>query len=982
MSLGAQMKIIEVALRANVSHYTANIGLAVAQTRVLGREMTDFSGTTEKGLQSISTGAAVMGAGMLAGFGIAAGAAMRFDAEMSNVQGATGATASQMGMLRQAALDAGQATVFSATEAATAQAELGKAGVSTANILGGALTGSLDLAAAGGIDLARSAEITAFALNTFSLAGADAGHVSDVLAAGANKSAADVNGMAMSLQQTGLVASQFGIGLEDTVGTLSMFAQAGLQGSDAGTSMKTMLTAFVPKSAEAAAMMKDLGLEFFDANGEFVGLTDAAEQLQTRLGGLTDEQRINTLQTLFGGDAIRAASILYRQGGEGVSMWAGEVNDAGYAAELARIKTDNLRGDLEELGGAMETALIQTGAKADGALRSLTQSAAAAVQGFSSMPGPLDQVTIGLAGVGGAILTGAGAVGLVKPKYDELIGSLQGAGRGGEFAAKGIGMASFALAAAAPGLIYAAVLWGNIEKAGIAAAAAATQGLAAPKTLADYQQSINDTVSYYDSLNTKIAEGTEQTSFFGDALVTVGGPLGVLANLSGNEVDFSQMLDPFDENTVSNMEATTRELAKMLDTAIPGYENWAQASARLQTETGMTADEIDRFAQKAGIDLRGSLAAMQEEFGLTDEQVSQLASHLPDAGTEVDQLVTSFLAARDAAALADPEMSALAAGFGTVADGAATAEEKIGAYSDTIDTLLGVHISSYDAETKFAQALFDVSAALLWNGQSFDVTTEAGRKNREVVSGAAQAAIDHATAVAEETGSIQAGNEVLAWHAVQLLGVMTQMGLTEEQAKTYIGQLGLTPENLATLVAMNGTDTAKTKLDEVNTRLDDAGQGAHGTVTVDTTQADAALEALRQKAIDIVMNYIGRPNPAPTQGRPGPPQRAAGGPVGAGMAYTVNERGPELLEVGGSTMLMMSGRDGRVIPNHDPRTQRTLAGAGGGQVVQQIVHNHAAPTMNFSAPNYVGDERQLFRDFAQKMREEIRQMERSTTGRD
>lgn len=974
MSMGAQMKVIEVALRANVAQYSAGIGLAAAQTRQLGKDVTDFSGTTEKGLKSMSTAAGVMGAGMLAGFAVAAGAAMRFDAEMSAVQGATSATGAQMDQLRQQALDAGQATVFSATEAATAQAELGKAGVSTSNIMGGALTGSLDLAAAGGLDLARAAEVSAFALNTFSLSGSDATHVADVLAAGANKSAADVDGMAQSLQQSGLVAAQFGVGLESTVGTLAMFAQAGLQGSDAGTSMKTMLTAFVPKSTEAADEMKRLGLNFFDANGEFVGLEGAAEQLQTRLGGLTDEQRVSALQTIFGTDAIRSASILYRQGGEGVAYWTGQVDDAGYAAELARIKNNNLRGDLEQLQGTFETSLIETGARADGALRSLTQSASAAITGFSSMPGVLDQVTIGFLGVGGAILTGGAAVGTVKPKYDELITSLEGAGKGGEFAAKGISTASTAMLVAAPGLIYAATLWGNIEQAGTAAAKAAAKGVEAPKSLAEYGAAINTAIATQDSLNQRIASGAENTTWFGDSLKATTGPLGLLMDLAGQGTDFSQMLDPFDENTVSNMEATTRELEKILGTAIPGYNTWSEASARLQQETGMTADEVDRFAQKSGIDLRGSLAAVQEEFGLTDEQVSQLAATLPGASSEVDGIVDSFLAARDAAAAADPETSALAAGFGTVGDQAASADEKLDAYKDTLDALIGVHLSAFDAETAFTQSLFDLSAALLWSGASLDINTEAGRKNRDAISETAQKALDHAQAVAEESGSIEQGNAVLGRHVDALMATLIQYGLTEAEAAAYIAQLGLTPENLNTLVAMNGTEDAKAKLAEINGQLDRTAQGATATITLNT--AGAMAEALR---LQTVLGVYG-PG-APVYGPPSAgaiPGRAFGGPAPAGWAGPVNERGPELLQIGSTTMLMMGSRGGTVVPNHDPRTQRVLTGVGAGGGASVVNHYSVA----VSVPNYMGDASTVVDAIKWPLLDAMRDIHDSRAGRD
>ena len=103
-----------------------------------------------------------------------------------------------------------------------------------------------------------------------------------------------------ALRQGGLVAKQTGLSMEETVGVLSMFADSALVGSDAGTSLKTMLQRLVPQSDEAADAMARLGLDFFGAQGQFVGIAEVARQLQTSLGGLGDAQRQQALTTLFG----------------------------------------------------------------------------------------------------------------------------------------------------------------------------------------------------------------------------------------------------------------------------------------------------------------------------------------------------------------------------------------------------------------------------------------------------------------------------------------------------------------------------------------------------------------------------------------------------------------------------------------------------------------------------------------------------------
>lgn len=327
-----------------------------------------------------TAGVAALGLGVLGGAALKA--STEFDAAMSSVQAVSGASLQELEQLREAALDAGRATVFSASEAAVAQGELARAGIATADILGGALSGALDLAAAGQLDLGRAAEVSAQAMNMFNLRGSDVSHVADVLAAGANKSAADVNQLAQAMSQGGLVAGQLGVGLEDTVGTLALFADNALVGSDAGTSLKTLLQRLAPQSAEAAQAMDALGLSFFDANGRFVGMAEAAQRMQTAFGGMSDEQRIATMTTIFGADAIRSASLLYEAGAEGVREYTAAVNDQGAAQRMAATMLDNLKGDLEEFKGSAETGLIVIGDLLDGTARSMVQAATAGVNGF------------------------------------------------------------------------------------------------------------------------------------------------------------------------------------------------------------------------------------------------------------------------------------------------------------------------------------------------------------------------------------------------------------------------------------------------------------------------------------------------------------------------------------------------------------------------------------------------------------------------
>lgn len=366
-----------------------------ADTAAFARDMQRAAGDATRSLGSISAAGAkrVMsdvagyaGAATLALGGLGAAAikvTTDFDKAVSGVAAVANASEAELVQLREAALSAGAATSFSASEAAVAESELARAGLAVSDILGGALLGSLDLAAAGQLDLGKAAEISAQAMNIFGLAGDDVAHIADVLAAGANKSAADVGQLGDALRQGGLVAAQTGLSLEDTIGAFSLFADNALIGSDAGTSFKTTLQRLVPQSKQQAQAMDDLGLSFFDANGNFVGLEETAQRLQVALSDLSDEERSAALTRIFGSDAVRAASLLYEAGAEGVREYTEAVDDQGAAQRVAATQLDNFAGDLEEFSGSVETALIRIGDLGTSTLRGVVQGGTEIVNVFN-----------------------------------------------------------------------------------------------------------------------------------------------------------------------------------------------------------------------------------------------------------------------------------------------------------------------------------------------------------------------------------------------------------------------------------------------------------------------------------------------------------------------------------------------------------------------------------------------------------------------
>lgn len=331
--------------------------------------------------KTLAIGVAAGGAALAAGLGFAAKSAADFEKQMSGVGAVSGATASEMEQLSSLALQLGKDTAFSASEAASGLEELVKGGLTIPEIMDGAAKATLNLAAAGGTDLASAAEIAANALNTFNLSGADMAKVSDLIAGAANSSAIDVNDFKLSLAAAGAVTATVGGSFDDLSVAIAAMGNAGIKGSDAGTSLKTMLLNLQPVTDQQKNLMRELGIvtadgsnKFFDAQGKLQSFAEVSQVLQDALRGQTDQQKLATLETIFGSDAIRAAAVFTELGAQGFDSLAESMGKVSAEAVAAQ-RLNNLAGDMQTLSGSVETAAITLGRAMQPALRAAAQAA-------------------------------------------------------------------------------------------------------------------------------------------------------------------------------------------------------------------------------------------------------------------------------------------------------------------------------------------------------------------------------------------------------------------------------------------------------------------------------------------------------------------------------------------------------------------------------------------------------------------------------
>ena len=324
----------------------------------------------------LGVGMATMGIGSLVAD--SANEAMNFSAEISNIKALTQLPQDQIDKIRAKAMQLGKDTQFSTLQAAQGMTELLKAGVGVEDVMGGASQAMLDLAAAGGLELPEAAEIMSTAMNAFHMR--DAAHAADILAGAANASATDVHELRYALSMCSAVAAGVGMSFEDTNTALAVFAQNGLKGSDAGTSLKTMLSRLEPMTKTQYGAFEQLGLitengtsAFYDQEGKLRSLAEIADLLKTKLGGLTNEEQQKLLYEMFGSDAIRGGMILMREGADGVKKMFENMTHY-TASDVAIEKMNNAKGAVERMKGSFENFQIEALAPMEPVIAKIAES--------------------------------------------------------------------------------------------------------------------------------------------------------------------------------------------------------------------------------------------------------------------------------------------------------------------------------------------------------------------------------------------------------------------------------------------------------------------------------------------------------------------------------------------------------------------------------------------------------------------------------
>ena len=304
---------------------------------------------------------------------------------ISQIGGYLDITGDKLEGLSELALYTGKETIYSATEAGEAISNLAKGGMTEAQIRAGALDATVSLAAAGQLDLADAAKVTAQAIAAFQLEAEDATDVADALAGAATNSVSSVQGIATGFTQAASWARAAGWSINDVAGALALLSDYGLEAEMGGTALRNVLLRLAAPTDEAASAMEAYGIEVRDADGHMKSAVDVVQNLSDAMAGMNDEERDTLVKTVFGTRGANAALALVDAGSAKLQEYIGYTKDAGAAGRMAQAQLGDLGWAMELLRGEAETAMVNFGEAITPMLVELAHAAEGLLTQFNSL---------------------------------------------------------------------------------------------------------------------------------------------------------------------------------------------------------------------------------------------------------------------------------------------------------------------------------------------------------------------------------------------------------------------------------------------------------------------------------------------------------------------------------------------------------------------------------------------------------------------
>jgi TP901 family phage tail tape measure protein len=372
-----------------------------------------------------------MGAAALLPFGAAISQGAAYQSTLLNIQASTGATAAELDKIRAAGMQVSQALGVGPTEATQGFLELLKAGMSLEQVLGGAGQTALEFAKVGNMDVAAASVVMADAMKVF---GVSADVAANTMSSAADASSTSIEEMTMAFSQSAAVAALANQSMGDLSAALAVLANNGVKGSDAGTSVKTMLMRLMAPADDAAVALEQVGLSvmsFRGADGQMKPMVEIIGTLNSALAGMDQAARDDIFRRIFGQDAIRAAAILTATGVDGFNAMTDAMGNALPVSEKYKTLQAGLAGAMASVAAAMQRAAIAIGEAVGPALMEIAGPIGDVIDGFTKFVSANQELVAGfakaavvVAGVGVGLMAFGGTLTLLSSSVGGVLTSI------------------------------------------------------------------------------------------------------------------------------------------------------------------------------------------------------------------------------------------------------------------------------------------------------------------------------------------------------------------------------------------------------------------------------------------------------------------------------------------------------------------------------------------------------------------------------
>lgn len=360
-----------------------------------------------------------------------------FEAAMSKVAAVSGASGKELEDLTAKAREMGSKTKFSASEAAEAMNYMAMAGWKTEDMLSG-IEGVMNLAAASGEDLATTSDIVTDALTAFGLSVQDSGHFADVLAAASSNANTNVSMMGETFKYCAPIAGALGFSVEDTAEAIGLMANAGIKSTQAGTSLRTIMTNLSGEVKICGENIGEVTVATTNADGSMRDLSDILADCRTAFSGLSESEKAAAAESLVGKNAMSGFLAIMNAGEADIAKLSGAIDNCNGAAQsMADTMNNNLEGQLTILKSQLQELAISFGEVLLPAVKSIVSFLQGFINVLNSMPDGMKQtiVTIALvaAALGpvliiiGKVISAVGTIMTIVPKVAGVIKAVQGA---------------------------------------------------------------------------------------------------------------------------------------------------------------------------------------------------------------------------------------------------------------------------------------------------------------------------------------------------------------------------------------------------------------------------------------------------------------------------------------------------------------------------------------------------------------------------